>query len=137
MIKRAYALFGAALTLGLPTAVAAQDEMNPAMMTCEEIVEMEEDQARDAIYFAAGYQYGQMGGGITGTTGTAATGLDTGTDTTAGAAPGTTGMADTGMMASLDFEQISVDEIRNACEDSPDQLVMNVLREHAEEAAEQ
>jgi hypothetical protein len=153
MMKHA-AICGSILALGVSGAALAQDAgsgMSPMSMTCADIADMDEGQAEGAIYFVAGYEAssgGAMGtaGGVTGVTGTAAT-TDSGasatgttgtalpstgteTDTTAGAASGMTGMGTESGMGSISFEDIQVSEILSACEDSPDQLVSAVLREH-------
>ena len=130
MTRKAIALLGAALTLGFSGAAFAQSAtggMNPAMMTCGELAEMDEGRAEGAVYFVAGYQSGEMGG-ITGTTGTAATTGDTGATTgTTG-----TGMAGSTETASVDFERISVEDILSACQDSPERMVSDVVREHSQ-----
>jgi hypothetical protein len=182
MNTRALALLGTALALGVSGSAYAQTAaggMSPATMTCGDIAELEEGRAEGAVYFVAGYQFSDMGGGITGATGTSAPGAaattgtattdstSAGTDATAGAATGTTGTTGTtgdtttgdtmtagttgttgttdttgaagmgdSMMASVDFEQIQVDEILSACEDSPERMVSDVLREHSGSASQ-
>ncbi len=173
MKARAIALLGTALALGISGAAQAQsamDGMNPATMTCGDIANLGDDRAEGAIYFIAGYQYSDMGGGISGAMGTSAPGTGdagattttgttaAGTDATAGAATGTTdttgttgttgdtataegtgatgttgvaGAGDGMQMASVGFDQIQVDEIMSACEDAPERMVSDVLREHS------
>lgn len=175
MKARAIALLGTALALGISGAAQAQSatgSMNPATMTCGDIANLGDDRAQGAIYFVAGYQFSDMGGGISGAMGTSAPGTGdagattttgstaAGTDATAGAATGTAGTAGTtgttgttgdtatagatgttgtgvagagdGMqMASVGFDQIQVDEIMSACEQSPERMVSDILREHS------
>jgi hypothetical protein len=161
-MTRTIALFGTALALGLAGPAAAQTGMggvDPSTMTCGDLTAMEQDRQEGAVYFVAGYQFGGMAGvsGATGTSagsattgaaGTTATGTDTttgaatGTDTTAGAATGTTGSTGTGsaagssMMASADFDSISVDQILSACADSPDRMVSDIIREESGAASQ-
>lgn len=148
------ALYGSLIALGVAGAAHAESHdamaaMSPQTMTCADIAEMDEGQAEGAIYFVAGYENAQgfgsaMGttGGVTGVTGTAAT-TETGTtgtattgtetDRTAGLSAGTGTGTDMGAgsgMGMINFQDIQVSEILSACEESPDQLVSAVLRDH-------